>query len=74
MTGTSSASSAFLGRVDKFEPVSGSGEMDHAEEAAGELIVACGDGAVDLEVTEHTLDAVALLVECPVMLDLHPSV
>lgn len=38
--------------------------MDHAEEAVGQLIVAGGDGAIDLEVTEHALDAVALLVEC----------
>ncbi len=36
-----------LGRVDKFEPVSGGGDMDHVEEAFGELVVAGGDGAVD---------------------------
>ena len=63
-----------LGGVDKFEPVSGGGEVDHAEEAAGELVVAGGDGAVDLEVAEHALDAVALLVERSVMLDPHPAV
>jgi len=63
-----------LGRVDKFEPVSGGGDMDHAEEAAGELVVAGGDGAVDLQVTEHSLDAIALLVERAVMLDLHTAV
>lgn len=51
-----------LGGVDKFEPVSGGGEMDHAEEAIGQLIVAGCDGAVDLEMTKHALDAVALLV------------
>jgi hypothetical protein len=44
------------------------------EEAAGELIVAGGDRAVDLEVTDHALDAVALLVERAVVLDLHPAV
>ena len=63
-----------LGGVDKFEPVSGGGEVDHAEEAAGKLVVAGGDGAVDLEVAEHALDAVALSVERPVMLDLHSPV
>lgn len=63
-----------LGGVDKFEPVSGGGDVDHAEEAVGKLVVAGGDGAVDLEVAEHALDAVALLVERPVMLDLHASV
>ena len=56
-----------LGGVDKFKPVSGSGEMDHAEEAIGQLVVAGGDGAVDLEVTEHALDAVALLIDRPGM-------
>ncbi len=63
-----------LGGVDKFEPVSGGGEMDHAEEAAGQLVVAGGDSSVDLEMAEYALDAVALLVERSVMLDLHPSV
>nr|WP_242415185.1 hypothetical protein [Sphingomonas panni] len=63
-----------LGGVDKFEPVSCGGEVDHAEEAAGQLVVTCGDGAVDLEVAEHALDAVSLLVERPVMLDLDPPV
>nr|WP_197277449.1 hypothetical protein [Sphingomonas profundi] len=48
--------------------------MDHAEEAAGELVIAGGDGAVDFEVAEHALDAVALLVERAVMLDLYPAV
>ena len=55
--------------MDKFEPVSGGSDMDHAEEAVGQLVVSGGDGAVDLELAEHALDAVALLVECPVMLD-----
>lgn len=56
-----------LGGVDKFKPVFGGGEMDHAEEAAGQLVIAGGDGSVDLELAEHTLDAVALLVERPVV-------
>jgi hypothetical protein len=48
--------------------------MDHAEEAVGELIVAGSDGTVDSEMAEHALDAIALLVECTVMLDLHTAV
>jgi hypothetical protein len=48
--------------------------VDHAEEAFGELVVACGDGAVDFEATEEALDVVALLVERAVMLDLDPPV
>ena len=48
--------------------------MDHAEEAVGQLVVAGGNGSVDLEVSEHALDAIALLVECPVVLDLHAAV
>jgi hypothetical protein len=46
--------------MDIFEPVSGGGEVGYAEEAGGELVIAGGDGAVDLEVAEHPLDAVAL--------------
>ena len=63
-----------LGGVDKFEQVSGGGEMDHSEEAVGQLIVSGGDGAVDFELSEHAFDPVALLVERPIMLDLHPAV
>ena len=63
-----------LGGVDKFEPVSGSGKMDHSEEAVGELVIAGGDGAIDFEMAEHALDAIALLVERTVMLDLHTAV
>lgn len=62
-----------LGRVDKFEPVSGGGDMNHAEEAVGKLVVAGGDGGVNLEVAKHALDAVALLVERLIMLDLHAA-
>ena len=68
------ATAFLLGGVDKFEPVSGGGEVDHAEEAAGELVVARGDGTIDLEVAEHALDAVALVVKRPVMIDFHPAV
>lgn len=63
-----------LGGVDKFEPVSDRGDMDHAEEAVGKLVVSGSDGTVELEMAEHALDAVALLVERPVMLDFHAPV
>jgi len=55
--------------VDEFEQVSGGRDLDHAEEALGELVVARGESAVDLEMTEHALDAVALLVEDAVVDD-----
>jgi len=60
--------------VDKIEPVSGSGDVDHAEEAGGQLVIAGSDGAVDLEMVEHALNAVTLLVEGAVMLDLQTAV
>jgi len=63
-----------LGGVDEFEPVSGSGDVNHAHEAFGELVVPRCDGAVDLQSAEHALDAVALLVERSVMIDLHAAV
>ena len=37
--------------------------MKGTEERSGELVIAGGDGAADLEVTDHALDAVALAVE-----------
>lgn len=63
-----------LGGVDEFEPVSGCGDMNHAHEAGGELIISRGNGAVDFQMAEHALDAVALLVERPIMFNLHPAV
>lgn len=48
--------------------------MDHSEEAVGQLIVASSDGPVDLELPEHALDAIALLVERPIMFDFHAAV
>ena len=63
-----------IGSVDKFEPVPRCGEMDHAEEAACQLIVSGGDGAVDIELAEHAFDVVALLVERPVIVDFHAAV
>jgi hypothetical protein len=63
-----------LGGVDKFEPVSGGGDLDHAEEAFGELIASGCDGAVDFQATEEAFDVVALFVEGAVMFDLDPAV
>jgi hypothetical protein len=60
--------------VDKFEPVSGYSEMDRSKEAFGKLVVVSGNGTVDLEVTKHALDAIALLVERPIMLDFQATV
>lgn len=60
--------------VDEFEPVSGGCDVHHAHEAGGELIVAGGDCAVDFQTAQHALDAVALLVERPVVFDLHAAV
>lgn len=63
-----------LGGVDKLEPVSGGGDMDHAEEAFGELVVSSGDGAVDFQATEESFDVIAFFVERPVMFDLDPAI
>ena len=43
--------------------------MEHAEEAFSELVVAGCDGAVDFEMADHALDAVALPVEVLVPAD-----
>lgn len=48
--------------------------MDHSKEAVGKLIVSGGDGAVNLELSEHALDAIALLVECAIMFDLNAAI
>lgn len=63
-----------LGGVDKFKPVSSGGDMYHAEEAFGELVVAGGDSAVDFEAAEEAFDMIAFLVERPVVFDLDPAV
>src|SRR5262249_39184051 len=46
-----------------------SGEMEGVEEGSGEFVVAGGDGAADLEVADHALDAVALVIDAPVPAD-----
>ena len=60
--------------MDKFEPVSVCRDLDHAEEGFGELVVSGCDGAIDFQVSEHALDAVALLLENLVVLDFHAAV
>ena len=71
---TSDHGATLLGGVDKFEPVSGGSKMNHAEEGIGQLVVAGRDGTVDFQLAEHPLDTVALLVQRPVVLDLHAAV
>jgi len=63
-----------LDGVDKFEPVSGCGDMDHTEEAFGELVVSGGDGSVDFQAAEEALDVITFLVERPVIFDFDPAV
>lgn len=58
-----------LGSVDKFKQVAGGSDLDHAEEAFGELVVSGGDRAIDLEMTKHALDTIAFLVESAVVDD-----
>ena len=58
-----------LGGVDAFEQVAGGCDLDDAEETLSELIVAGGDRAVNLEMTKHALDTIALFVEDAVVAD-----
>ncbi|WP_371136482.1 hypothetical protein [Novosphingobium sp.] len=55
--------------MDKFKPVSGGDETDHSEKAVGRLIVSGGDSAANLELSEHALDTIVLLVVRRTMLD-----
>ena len=43
--------------------------MKRVEEGAGELVISRGYSAVDLQVTDHALDAVALAIHAPVPAD-----
>jgi len=43
--------------------------MKGIEEGSGQFVVASGDGAVDLEVADHALDAVALAIDASVPTD-----
>ena len=40
--------------------------MEGVEERTGELVVSCRDGAVDLQMADHSLDAVSFRVDAPV--------
>ena len=60
--------------MDKIEPVSGGGEIDHPQETVGQLIVTDGDGPVPFQATGHAFDAIALLLERPVMLGFRTAV
>ncbi len=64
----------YLGGVDKFEPVPCGSDVDHAEEALGELVIAGGDGAVDFQAAEEAFDMVSLFIERAVKFDLHAAV
>jgi len=63
-----------LGGVDKFEPVSGGSDVNHAEEAFGELIISGCYGAVDFQTAEEAFDVVSFSVERAVMFDLDPAI
>src|SRR5437763_13397678 len=43
--------------------------MKSVEEGSSQLVITGGDGAVDLEVADHALDAVAFAVDAPVPAD-----
>lgn len=43
--------------------------MKGVEEGTRELVVSCGDGAVDLEVADHALDAISLAIDAAVPSD-----
>lgn len=45
------------------------GDMQGVEERTGELVVACCDGTVDLQMTDHALDAVSFEIDAPVPAD-----
>ena len=63
-----------LGRVDKSDPVSDRCDLDEAEEAGGELVVAGRDAARVLELIEEALDPIAQGVGRLVDRTLDPSV
>lgn len=44
------------GGVDAFEPVSCGSNMNHADEAPGELVVSSSYGAVDFQSAKHPFD------------------
>lgn len=52
-----------LSDEDKFEPLSGGGTMNHAEEAIGQPVVADDGAAIDFEMAKRALVPVTLLIE-----------
>jgi hypothetical protein len=50
------------GGVDKFEPVSGCGDLDQAEEALCDLVAAGFDSAANSQATQEASDVVSLTV------------
>jgi len=63
-----------LGGIDKLRPISGDGDMDHAKEAFGQLLISECDGAVVFQMTEETLDVVLPLVDRAVIIVLASAV
>ena len=63
-----------LGGVDKFELMSGGDDVNHVEEAFGELIISRGDGAVVFQAAEEALDVIAFFIECPLTFDLDAAI
>ena len=55
--------------MDKFDPITDGGEMEHPEEALGQFVIACGDGTINLQVAEHAFDPVSQPVEALVPAD-----
>jgi hypothetical protein len=43
--------------------------MEGVEERTGELVVSCRDGAVDLQMSDHALDAVSFKIDAPIPAD-----
>ena len=60
--------------MDKFEPVPCGSDVDHAEEAFGELVIAGGDGAVDFQAAEEAFYMVSLFIARAVIFDLRAAV
>ena len=59
-----------LGSVDKFDPVSGCCEVQHAQKGFSELVIAGCDGAVDLEVADNPFDPVSLAIKSLIVAEL----
>jgi hypothetical protein len=49
------------------------GQLEHGGGRSGEPVIACGDCAIDLEMTDEALDLVALPIDALVPADRHPA-